>query len=63
MALFEVSGFCYIINTEFSLGLLLDSWLLPMLWFCRTIPLMYCIGGVDVEVGQLKILDLGLGSS
>jgi hypothetical protein len=65
---FKVSGFCPAIKSGFSLGFLLDilchgdpatlilqGWLLHMF--------QQFIDGVDVGVGQLKALDLSLGSS
>jgi hypothetical protein len=33
------------------------------LWVCRTTLFQQFIDGVDVVVGQLKVLDLGLGVS
>ena len=66
------SGFCYTINTGSSLGLLSDILLLPcvmeilQLWICRAVPLhtlQQLTNGVDVGVGQLKVLDLDLGGS
>jgi hypothetical protein len=69
---FEASGFCYIIDTESSPGLLSDILSLPcvmeilQLWICR-LGLLSCAlavhNGVDIGVGQLKALDLGLGGS
>lgn len=63
-------GFYYNINTGSPPGLLLDI-LLPWvkevlpLWVCRTGPFMLqqLTDRVDVGVGPLKALDLGLGGS
>ena len=63
---FEASGFCYTLNTGSTPGLFFDIPLLP----CHGDPvalvlhtLQQFINGVDVGVGQLKALDLGLGGS
>jgi hypothetical protein len=66
LACLEASGFCYTINAGSSQGY-------PVAVLCRGDPaalnlqdwpyhtLQQFIAGVDVEVGQLKALDLGLG--
>ena len=64
---FEASGFCYTINVGSSLGLLSvgapchgDPAALDM----QDQPfyvLQQFIDGVDVEIDQLKVLDVGLG--
>ena len=62
---FKASGFCYTINTGSSPGLTGLS--LPCVmeilqdWSLRA--LLQIIDGVDVEVGQLKALDLYLDGS
>ena len=69
---FQASGFCYTINTGSLLGLLIGH---PVAAQCHREPvvsdlsdcsfyvLQQFIDGVDIRVGQLKALDLGLDDS
>lgn len=58
LVLFEISGICYAVSSGPSLGLVLDILLLP----CAVEILQQIIEGVDVGLGQLITLVLGLGS-
>jgi len=67
---FKASGFCYTINTGSSLGPLSHILFLPCIieilqfWSAGTFhALQQLIDRVDVGVGQLKALDLGLVGS
>jgi hypothetical protein len=71
LVLFEALGFCYTINAGSSLGLLLLPCVMEGLCHPVTLDLQdwplhtlqQFIDGVDVGVGQLKALDLGICGS
>ena len=68
----EASGFCYMINTGSSLGLLLDTLLLycchgdPAVLYLEDWPpevFQQFMGWVDIRMSELKALGLGLDGS
>jgi hypothetical protein len=68
---FQVYDFCFTINTGYSLRLLSDNQLLPCdgglsALYLQDLPLHVLqefIDGVNVKMGKLKALHLGLGGS